>query len=186
MLFTSIQASTEVPAGLNGGGAFAMLVLIAAVLAWIVLRAWVRRLRAGKTERVVHGAFAEFALYALVNAARIDGRMSEPEQGAIAAAMRDIAGAAFKAEAMGAAFAGAALSKAELVDYLAMRADKFSHAQKTALLKALLNVFVADGRFDEREHHALLDYTAAIGFDRQSAPQRLRALLDDMVKDRIT
>ncbi|HCK83590.1 MAG TPA: hypothetical protein DHW63_03465 [Hyphomonadaceae bacterium] len=145
-----------------------------------------RRLRAGKTERVVHGAFDEYALAALVNAAKLDGRVADAERAAILAAMREIAGASFATGAVDAAFASAALSKGELVDYLATRASKLSHAQKTALLKALLAVFVADGRFDEAEHHALVDYTAAIGFDRKSAPERLRGLVGDMVKERIS
>ena len=178
------QAALEATAA--GGGALAVLVLIAAVLAWLGLRMAFRRLRAGKTERVVHGAFDEYALAALVNAAKLDGRVADAERAAILAAMREIAGASFATGAVDAAFASAALSKGELVDYLATRASKLSHAQKTALLKALLAVFVADGRFDEAEHHALVDYTAAIGFDRKSAPERLRGLVGDMVKERIS
>lgn len=180
------SAPSALAAASPGSGALAVLVLIAVVLAWIGLRALVRRLRAGKTERVVHGAFDEYALAALVNAAKLDGRVAEAERAAILAAMREIAGASFAASALDAAFASAALSKGELVDYLATRASKFSHAQKTALLKALLSVFVADGRFDETEHHALVDYTAAIGFDRKSAPEQLRDLVKDMTGDRIT
>lgn len=177
------------PSGLDAatpGGALAVLVLIAIVLAWLGLRMAFRRLRAGKTERVVHGAFDEYALAALVNAAKLDGRVAEAERAAILSAMHEIAGASFAADAVEAAFAGAALSKGELVDYLATRGSKLSHSQKTALLKALLSVFVADGRFDEAEHHALVDYTAAIGFDRKSAPERLRGLVGDMVKERIS
>lgn len=177
---------TAAPVSTASSGALAVLVLIAVVLAWLGLRALVRRLRAGKTEQVVHGAFDAYALAALVNAAKLDGRIAEAERAAVLAAMRDIAGAGFEAARLDAAFAGAALSKDELVDYLAERARQFSHAQKTALLKALLQVFVADGRFDESEHHALVDYTAAIGFDRKSAPERLRGLVGDMVKERIS
>jgi hypothetical protein len=55
-----------------------------------------------------------------------------------------------------------------------------------ALLKALLSVFVADGRFDEREHAALVDYTEAIGFDRKSAPDMLKGLTRDFAKGNIT
>ncbi len=162
-----------------------MLVLIAAGLAWLGLRLVIRRLRAGKAERVVHGAFDEFALAALVNAAKLDGRVAEAERAAILSAMRDIAGAGFTASAVDAAFVGVGLAKAELVAYLAERAPRFSHTQKTTLLKALLAVFVADGRFDEAEHQALVDYTAAIGFDRQSAPELLQGLIGDMIKERI-
>jgi uncharacterized membrane protein YebE (DUF533 family) len=170
----------------GGGGALALLVLIAVALAWIGLRLLVRRLRAGKTELVVHGEFHQYALAALVNAAKLDGRLAEVERAAILAAMREIAGAGYEAGDVTASFAADPLSKDDLVAYLAIHASKFSHAQKTALLKALLTVFVADGRFDEAEHHALVDYTAAIGFDRKSAPERLRTLVRDMVKDKIT
>lgn len=169
-----------------GGGALAVLVLLAVAISWIALRFLIRRLRAGKTERAVHGAFHEYALAALVNAARLDGRVADAERAAILAAMREIAGADFAASAVDAAFAGAGLAKSELVAYLAERASRFSHGQKTALLKALLAVFVADGRFDETEHHALVEYTAAIGFDRKSAAERLRGLVSDMVKERIS
>ncbi len=188
MLPASLQSTAAATAAspASGGGALALLVLVAVVLAWAGLRLLIRRLRAGKTELVVHGEFHQYALAALVNAARLDGRVAEAERAAILAAMREIAGAGFEASAVAAGFASAALGKDELVAYLALRADKFSHAQKTAFLKALLAVFVADGRFDEAEHHALVDYTAAIGFDRKSAPERLRALVSDMVKGKIT
>ena len=183
MLSTAVESSAHAttPPTDSGDGTLA-----ATALAWIGLRALVRRLRAARTERAVHGAFAEYALAALVNAAKLDGRVAEAERAGILAQMREIAGAGFEAAAIDAGFAGAALSKEELVAYLGVRADKFTHAQKTALLKALLVVFVADGRFDETEHHALVEYTAAIGFDRKSAPERLRGLVGDMVKERIT
>ncbi len=168
------------------GGALALLLLLAVAIAWLGLRILIRRLRAGRTERVVHGAFHEFALAALVNAARLDGRVADAEREAILTAMRDIAGASFTANDVGAAFVGVGLAKEQLVAYLAERAPQFNHAEKTVLLKALLAVFVADGRFDEAEHHALVEYTAAIGFDRKSAPERLRGLVGDMVKERIT
>jgi uncharacterized membrane protein YebE (DUF533 family) len=187
MLIAEAAAQTPAPAAAtDNSGALAVLVLVAAALAWIGLRMLIRRLRAGRTERVVHGAFNEYALAALVNAAKLDGRVAEAERAAILAAMREIAGADYQATALAAGFAGPALSKDELVAYLAMRAAKFDHRQKTALLRALLNVFVADGRFDESEHHALIEYTAAIGFDRKTAPQRLRGLVDAMVRDSIT
>ncbi len=99
--------------------------------------------------------------------------------------MRDIAGAGFEASQIEAGFAAPALSKAELIDYLRLKAAKLSHEQKTALLKALLAVFVADGKFDESEHHALVDYTAAIGFDRQGAAEMLRGLIGNLVQDRL-
>ncbi len=180
----TVDAATSLSS--DNSGALAVLVLIAVVLAWIGLRALVRRLRAGKADRVVHGAFDEYALAVLVNAARLDGRVAESERAAILAAMREIAGSDFEPARVDSAFASAALSKDELVAYLAERAPSFSHAQKIALLRALLAVFVADGVFDEAEHHALVDYTAAIGFDRKSAPERLRGVIKDLVKDRIT
>ena len=55
------------------------------------------------------------------------------------------------------------------------RPRAFTRDQKVALLKALMSVFVSDGKFEESEHAALLDYTAAIGFDREGAPQLLRS-----------
>ena len=58
---------------------------------------------------------------------------------------------------------------------LAARSRAFTRDQKVALLKALMAVFVSDGKFDESEHSALMDYTAAIGFDREGAPQLLRS-----------
>lgn len=187
MLLSIADASTAaIAAPPSSSGALALVVVLLVAAAWIGARMLVRRLRAGKTERVVHGAFSEYALEALANAAKIDGRVADAERGAILAAMRDIAGGNFHESAVSAALAGSKLSKEELVDYLAARAGKFTHQQKVGLLKALLGVFVADGRFDETEHHALVDYTAAIGFDRESAPQRLRGLMDAMVKDKIT
>jgi uncharacterized membrane protein YebE (DUF533 family) len=182
MLFFSVQGS----ATSSAGSALALLVLIAAIAGWFGLRAVVRRLQAGKTESVVRGAFLEYALAALVNAAKLDGRANDVERAAIAAAMRDIAGAEFEAGRVEAAFASATLNKDELVAYLAERAGVFSREQKVQLLKALLSVFVADGRFDETEHHALIDYTAAIGFDRQNAPQMLRGLARDFARGNIT
>lgn len=167
------------------GGALAVLVLIVVALAWVGLRALLRRLRVGKTEGIVHGAFPEFALQALANAARLDGRVADAERAAIKSAMRELAGAEFDVASVDAALNAANLSKDELVDYLTSSAARFTTAQKTALLKALLGVFVADGRFDETEHQALVEYTAAIGFDRASAPGRLRGLLSDMARDRI-
>jgi uncharacterized membrane protein YebE (DUF533 family) len=84
------------------------------------------------------------------------------------------------------ALTSAQLTKDELVAYLAARSGKFSREQKMALLKALLSVFSADGRFDETEHAALVDYTAAVGFDRQSAPEMLRGIARDFQRGRIT
>lgn len=177
--------SERAPAG-DGGAALALLVLIAAVAAWIGLRTLVRNLRARKTEKAVGGDFVEYVLESLVNAAKLDGRVNESERRAVVLAMRDIAGEAFEAVKVEAAFARARLNKDELVAYLASKSRAFTRDQKAALLKALLAVFVSDGRFEESEHGALIDYTAAIGFDRQSAPDMLRRLSRDMVRGNIT
>jgi uncharacterized membrane protein YebE (DUF533 family) len=67
-----------------------------------------------------------------------------------------------------------------------MKATAFTQDQKVVLLKALLAVFAADGHFDENEHAALIDYTAAVGFERQSAAERLRALLKSATSGRFT
>lgn len=170
----------------NGGAALALLVLIAAAAAWIGLRTLVRNLRARKTEKAVGGDFSEYALESLVNAAKLDGRVNDSEKRAIATAMRELAGETFEAVKVEAAFERARLNKDELVAYLASKAQVFTRDQKAALLKALLAVFVSDGRFDESEHAALIDYTAAIGFDRQSAPDTLRRMSRDMVRGNIT
>jgi uncharacterized membrane protein YebE (DUF533 family) len=185
MPFLASTANAGAPAE-GGGTALALFVVIVAVIVWIGMRVLLRRMRAGKADAVVHGDFAAFALEALANAAKLDGRASDPERAAIAQAMREIAGADFDASRVQSALSSAMLGKDELVAYLAEKGRAFTHAQKVQFLKALLAVFVADGRFEENEHHALVEYTAAIGFDRQSAPQRLRGLLSDMAKDRIT
>lgn len=164
----------------------ALLVLIVVIGAWFGLRALVASLRARKTEAVVHGSFAEYALEVLVNAARIDNRISAGEASAIGAAMSEIAGGDFASDKVERALASATLSKDELVAYLKTATHAFSQTQKLALLKALLAVFVADGVFDEAEHGALIDYTAAVGFDRQSAAEQLRALGRDFSRGVIT
>lgn len=147
----------------------ALLVLIVAIVAWFGLRSFVRSLRARKTEAAVHGSFNDFALQALVNAAKIDGRVSDTERAAIGNAAKELGGGDVDA-----AFVNAKLTKNELVAYLSSKSHGFTHDQKQWLLKSLLAVFVADGVFDETEHAALVDYTAAIGFDRSTAPDMLR------------
>jgi len=169
----------------SGGGPLALVILIAAIAGWIGLRQFIRGMRARKTEGAVGDDFSKFALEALVNAAKIDGRVNDAERTAIATAMRDLS-AGFDAATVAPAFERARLSKDELVAYLAAKAGSFSRAQKTALLKALLSVFVADGRFDETEHGALVDYTAAVGFDRQGAPDMLRGIASDFKRGNIT
>lgn len=187
MLNSSIAWAAAAPAETNNGsGALALVVLIAAIAAWLGLRAFIRGLRARKTESATGGDFSGYALEALVNAAKIDGRVNDQEKRAITIAMREIAGEAFEAVKVEEAFAQARLSKDELVAFLATRSRAFSRDQKVLLLRALMNVFVSDGKFDETEHAALVDYTAAVGFDRQSAPQMLRGLASDFKRGSIT
>jgi len=159
----------------------ALLVLIVAILGWFALRSFVRGFRSRKTAATVKGDFTGFALQALVNAAKIDGRVADSERAAIAAAAKELG-----AGDTDSVFATAKLSKDELVAYLTSNARSFTHEQKQWLLKSLLAVFVADGVFDESEHAALVDYTAAIGFDRAGAPGMLRNLARDFSRGNIT
>jgi uncharacterized membrane protein YebE (DUF533 family) len=170
----------------SGGTVVALFIVIAAIAIWVALRAFIRGLRAHKTQSATGGDFVGYALEALVNAAKIDGRVNDAERRAIVIAMRDLAGEAFEALKVEECFATARLNKDELVAFLAARSRQFTRDQKVALLKALMSVFVADGKFDEVEHAALMDYTSAIGFDRQSAPQMLRGLVGDLKRGSIT
>jgi len=187
VLTAATGASATVPAeGDAAGATLALFLLVVIVAAWLAMRTFVRSLRARKTERAVGESFTEYVLEALVNAAKIDGRVNEAERREVARAISELAGPTYTAQVVEAAFAKARLNKDELVAYLAARSRKFSREQKVALLKALLAVFVADGKFHEREHAALVDYTAAIGFDRKSAPDLLRSLMGDFARGNIT
>jgi uncharacterized membrane protein YebE (DUF533 family) len=168
------------------GATLALFLLVVLGASWLALRTFVRSLRARKTERAVGASFTDYALEALVNAAKVDGRVNDDERRAIARAIGDLAGPTYTSQVVETAFTKAKLTKDELVAYLAARSKLFSRDQKVALLKALLSVFVADGRFDEREHAALVDYTEAIGFDRRSAPDMLQGLTRDFAKGNIT
>lgn len=161
----------------GGGAVLTLFVVIVAVAFWIALRAFIRSLRARKTQAAVGEDFAAFALEALVNAAKLDRRIADGEKRAIVQAMREIEGEAFEAVKVEACFARAKLSKDELIAYLAQHSSAFSREQKAALLKGLVSVFVADGEFDETEHAVLVDYTEAVGFDRQGAPEILRSFV---------
>jgi len=172
---SAIQAVAPVEES-EAGAALALFLLIVMVASWLALRTFVRSLRAGKAQRAVGESFADYALQALVNAAKIDGRINDQERAAIVGAMSELGGPVYTSKVLEAAFAKASLSKDELVAYLASRSTTVSREQKVALLKALLSVFVADSHFDEREHAALVDYTEAVGFDRQAAPDLLRRL----------
>jgi uncharacterized membrane protein YebE (DUF533 family) len=167
------------------GAALALFVLVLLIGGWFALRTFIRTMRSRKAEAAVGANFSEYALEALVNAAKIDGRVSEEERRAIARAMADLS-PGFEAARVGPAFDRARLSKDELVAYLATKSRAFRREQKVALLKALLSVFVADGHFNESEHAALVDYTAAVGFDRQSAPEMLRGITRDFTRGSIT
>jgi uncharacterized membrane protein YebE (DUF533 family) len=162
-----------------------LLALLAAAAAWMVWRVLMHRLRAAKAEAIVHDDFVAFALHALASAARIDGEVGSAERDAIGAAVREISGKPMESARVDAALSGSQLSKQELLAYLEEHSDRLSHEQKVGFLRALLSVFVADGRFDEGEHQALVEFTAAIGFDRQTAPGRLRGLLSDMARGRV-
>lgn len=170
----------------TAGATLALFLLVVIGAAWLALRTFVRSLRARKTERAVGANFAEYALEALVNAAKIDGRVNDDERRAVARAVGELAGPTYNAQVVEGAFTRARLSKDELVAYLAARSKAFSRDQKVALLNALLAVFVSDGKFDEREHAALVDYTTAIGFDRQGAPDLLRGLTRNFARGNIT
>lgn len=177
MFATAATTVAAEPAADHGGTVIALFVLIVAVAMWLALRAFVRGLRANKTQTTTGGDFAGYALEALVNAAKIDGRVNDDEKRAISSAMREIGGETFETAKVDECFARARLTKDELVAFLSTRSRVFTRDQKVTLLKALMSVFVADGKFDEVEHGALLDYTAAIGFDRQGAPEMLRGFV---------
>lgn len=178
LIATPAFAAPEGEAGASTASApLAILVLIIAVGGWLAIRSFIQNLRANKTKATVGDSFAGYAFEVLVNAAKIDGRVNDTEQQAIAAAMSDIGGAQVELAAVQAALAKAKLTKAELVAYLQMKAGGFSREQKVQLLKALMSVFVSDGRFDETEHAALVDYTAAVGFDRGRAPDLLKSVM---------
>ena len=177
MMFFLVQGGTDAtaPQTSNGGAVIALFVIVAALGLWFALRTFIRGLQAKKTATATGGDFSGYALEALVNAAKIDGRVNEQEKRAITLAMREIAGEAFESVKVEECFARQGLNKDELVSFLAARSRAFSRDQKVALLKALMSVFVSDGKFEESEHGALMDYTAAVGFDREGAPQLLRS-----------
>lgn len=174
-LLFSAAAGTPPTEATNGGGIVALFIIVAAIGLWFALRTFIRGLQANKTQTATGGDFTGYALEALVNAAKLDGRVNDEERRAIVDAMREIAGAAFEPAKVEACFARPGLNKDELVSFLAARSRAFTRDQKVSLLKALMAVFVSDGKFDESEHSALMDYTAAIGFDREGAPQLLRS-----------
>ncbi|HRE43841.1 MAG TPA: TerB family tellurite resistance protein [Terricaulis sp.] len=180
-------AAASAPAAAETGAQGALLAagLIGVVIAWFVWGWLVRLMRAQKAASATGGRYEDFVLEALVNAAKIDGRVNDAERAAIAKALTETAGVSIDPPVLDNAFANAKLGKGELTAYLTARAASFSREQKMGLLKALMAVFVADGRFDESEHAALIDYTAAIGFDRTSAPQMLRGVEGDIKRGNI-
>lgn len=165
-----------------------MLVLfavLAAVAAWLAWRVVLHRQRASKAQSILHDDFTAFVLQALANAARLDGQVGAAERDAIAGALQELSGSPAESARLDAALSAAPLGKEDLLAYLEDHSARLSHDQKVGFLRALLAVFVADGRFDESEHQALIEFTAAIGFDRQTAPGRLRGLLSDMARGRV-
>jgi uncharacterized membrane protein YebE (DUF533 family) len=168
-----LQAAASTETASAGNAPLALLVVLVAAVGWFGLRTLVRTMRAGKVAAAVGGSFNDFACEALVNASKLDGRIDERERTVIRNGLREI-GVSLSEVALEAAFTRARLSKNELVAYMAAKAGVFTRDQKAWLLKTLFAVFVADGRFEEQEHAALVDYTAAIGFDREKAPEVLR------------
>jgi len=185
MAIVTMGAEAASAGGDGAAATLALFLLVVAIAGWLGLRSAIRRMRARKTAQVVGGEFADYALQALVNAAKIDGRVNDAERHSILLAMRQIAGETFEAASVESAFDRAKLSKNELLAFLMQHSRAFSRDQKTALLQALLAVFVADGRFDQVEHAALIDYTEAVGFDRQAAPEMLRGLAGEIRKGNI-
>jgi uncharacterized membrane protein YebE (DUF533 family) len=179
-----VFAAQSAAAAENSSASLILLGLLGAAAVWLVWRVFAHRARAAKAEAALHDDFAAFVLQALASAALIDGQVGAGEREAIAAAIGEIAGERPSVEGVEAALA-AQLSKDDLLAYLDDHAARLSHEQKVGFLRALLSVFVADGKFDESEHQALIEFTAAVGFDRQSAPGRLRGLLSDMARGRV-
>ena len=184
ILATGAQGPVGGAAG-ESNAPLAALILIVALSAWFGLRTLLRGMRAGKAEAAVHGDFKEFAREALINAARIDGRVDDRERAAIGTALREI-GVDLDEGGLNRAFASALLRKDELIAYLRAKSGAFRREEKVWLLKVLMSVFVADGHFDETEHAALVDYTAAVGFDHRSAPDILRGIAKQIARGSIT
>ncbi|MGE0046378.1 MAG: TerB family tellurite resistance protein [Hyphomonadaceae bacterium] len=109
-------------------------------------------------------AFADFLLQALVNAARVDGEAADGEIDAIVTAMSAARGAPVSAEEVRAAIAGATLTREDLVAYLTKHGRRFTKEERTKLLRDLLSVIAADGRFETAERDALMAYIEAVGF----------------------
>ena len=167
-----------------GAGLFDWPTLLFLVLAGIViflgLGSMQRKQRVQAVETVVHGNFADYTLEVLANAAKIDGRVDDAERQAITDVMTQIKGAPFARTEADAALLRARLNKDQLIAYLSARARTFTLDQKTALLKGVLSVAMADGHFHEREHAIYLDYIAAVGFERKTAPEILQRWVHDM------
>jgi len=158
--------------------------LLAVVVIWIAGASYLRRRRAGAAAAVIGADYGSFLLHALSNAAAIDGRIDDAERGAIVEAMSQATGAPFPRDDVDAALTRTALSKDDLVAYLSLQGRQFSLEQKTELLKGLLSVAMADGRFQEREHAIYLDYIAAVGFEHETAPQIMQQLVHDLAANK--
>ncbi len=155
-----------------------------AIFYWLAATAMQRKRFAQETAAVVGGDFAAYLLEVLANAAKIDGRIEEAERAAIAKVMSEATGKAFDRAKADTAVDAARLSRAQLHAYLAERSSAFSTEQKLTLLKGVLTVAAADGKFDQREHDAYLAYFEAVGFSRKSAPQMLQEMIDAQVEQR--
>lgn len=185
ILTVTAAAVPAVAASNEAQGALVVAGIVGLAIAWLVWGWLVRVMRAQKAASATGGRYEDFVIEALVNAAKIDGRVNDAERAAIAKALAETAGVSIDPPVLANAFANAKLGKAELTAFLMARSSSFSREQKLGLLKALMAVFVADGRFDEAEHAALIDYTAAIGFDRTSAPEMLRGVEGDLRRGNI-
>ena len=156
----------------------------AAIVFWIAATSMQRKRYARETAAVVGGDFAAYLLEVLANAAKIDGRIDEAERHAAVRVMSDATGAAFERAKVDTAIEVARLNHAQLLAYLQERSAAFSTEQKLLLLKGVLSVAAADGRFDQREHDAYLAYFEAVGFSRKSAPQMLQEMIEASVQQR--
>lgn len=181
----ALQGGAFPSGGAGGAPMWALVAILVAICAFFAVSIWLRRRRAARAETLVHGDFETFVLAALANAAKLDGVVTGAEHEAIAHAMSEASNADYDRGKIESALASASLNKDELIAYLQERGALFSHDQKVLLLKLLLAVFVADELFDEGEHQALVEYTTALGFDRQSAPGQLRGLMSDLSRGRM-
>lgn len=165
-------------APVTGVSLLAWLALILAGLAiWFATTALLRRRRALEAAVIVGQSYDDYVLEVLVNVAKIDGAVADAERQAIFAFMAQLKGLEPDRAGIEHALSVARLSKEQLLAYLATKASEFSADQKLQLLKGVLNVIAADGRFEGPEQETLMDYIEAMGFDRKQAPSVLQELI---------